>query len=194
MPVVRERRAVDGDRGPRVVDDASAVAAILELVDRARAAWPIVLVDGRSGAGKSTVADRLIEAWPGAQLVRLDDLTPGWDGLDAAAAQVVDLLRSDPPMWRAWDWAREAPGPWHRLDRDRPLVVEGAGALSRAARALATVGVWIDLPDDAERRRRALERDGETYRPHWDRWAEQEVRFAARERPRDAADLIVRRG
>lgn len=181
--------------GPVVVDDAAAVPAILEAVARASdAAWPVVLVDGRSGAGKSTVADRLVAAWPRAQLVRMDALTPGWDGLDAASAQVVELLAGDPPRWRAWDWSSDAPGAWHGVERDRPLVVEGVGTLTAAARAIATVGVWVELIDDAQRRRRALQRDGDAYRPHWARWAAQEDAYVARELPRDRADIVVRRG
>ena len=34
-------------------------------------------------------------------------------------------------------------------------------------------------------------RDGEAYRPHWDRWAAQEDEFIARHRPRECADLIA---
>jgi uridine kinase len=48
----------------------------------------LVLVDGPSGSGKSTLADALVRDGdpaallpPGAQLLRLDDVYPGWDGL-----------------------------------------------------------------------------------------------------------------
>ena len=42
------------------------------------------------------------------------------------------------------------------------------------------------------RRTRALARDGETFAPHWDRWAAQEEDYLARHAPRAAADLILR--
>ena len=41
------------------------------------------------------------------------------------------------------------------------------------------------------RRRRALDRDGETYAPHWERWAAQERVTFARERTRARADLVL---
>ncbi|MEO8095730.1 MAG: hypothetical protein ABI632_12485, partial [Pseudolysinimonas sp.] len=41
---------------------------------------PVVLIDGRSGAGKTTLA-RELAPLVGAQLVSLDDVYPGWDGL-----------------------------------------------------------------------------------------------------------------
>lgn len=58
------------------------------------------------------------------------------------------------------------------------LVVEGVGALSAANRALADLGIWVDAPAEV-RKQRALARDGDTYRPHWDRWAAQEEVFLA---------------
>jgi hypothetical protein len=165
------------------------VTSFDELVARAAAhPRPVVLIDGGSGAGKTSLGRRLAPAL-GAQLVSLDDIYPGWDGLEAGSAAVVaDVLRSGDPGWRGWDWASERPGGWHPLDPVRPLVVEGCGALSRAARRRATLGIWVEL-DAEERRRRALARDGDAYAPHWDRWARQEAAFAAREHPHLRADV-----
>ncbi|WP_344203090.1 ATP-binding protein [Pseudolysinimonas kribbensis] len=165
------------------------VTSFEDLVARAAAVpRPVVLVDGGSGAGKTSLGERLAPAL-GAQLVSLDDIYPGWDGLEAGSAAVVaDVLRSEDPGWRGWDWTTQQPGIWHPVDPARPLVVEGCGALSRAARRLATLGVWVEL-DAASRRRRALARDGDAYAPHWDRWARQEAAFAAREHPHLHADV-----
>jgi uridine kinase len=149
-----------------------------------------VLVDGRSGSGKTELADLLASRWPDAQVVHLDDIYPGWDGLDAASGHVADFLLGERPRWRRWDWANGAAAEWHDLDPRRPLLVEGCGALSRANRGLADAGVWVEL-DDAHRKTRALARDGSTYEPHWERWAAQEEKFLAREDPRSLADVIV---
>ncbi|HAM27098.1 MAG TPA: hypothetical protein DCP11_10490 [Microbacteriaceae bacterium] len=150
---------------------------------------PVVLIDGGSGSGKTTLAAALAPAL-GAQLVRLDDIYPGWDGLEAASEHVREFVLSAVPRWRRWDWASQAAAEWHSVDQARPLVIEGSGSLSRANRALATCGIWVEL-DEPTRKARALERDGELYAPFWDRWAAQEQRFAARERPREFADLVL---
>jgi hypothetical protein len=147
-----------------------------------------VLIDGRSGSGKTELARDMVAGWPGAQLVRLDDLYPGWDGLDAGSAAVPGILTDF--RWRAWDWAADRPGEWHQLDPARPIVIEGVGAISGASRPLATRAIWVEL-NDATRKLRALERDGEAYAPFWDRWAAQELAFIARENPRGLADTIV---
>jgi gluconate kinase len=163
---------------------AALVARIAAVPGRA-----VVLIDGGSGAGKTSLGTRLAPAL-GAQLVSLDDLYPGWGGLEAGSAAVAtELLRDTDPGWRRWDWDAARVAEWHPLDPALPLVVEGCGALSRAARARATFGVWVEL-DAVERKRRALDRDGEVYAPHWDEWARQEAAFWAREHPWELADAV----
>ena len=147
-----------------------------------------ILTDGRSGSGKTELARAIINDWPGAQLVRLDEVYPGWHGLAAASTLVPRILTADSAP--TWDWAAHELGPRHSLDASRPLVVEGVGAISRASRPLADFAIWVDLPD-AARKRRALDRDGALYAPHWDEWAEQEREFIAREHPEALADVIV---
>lgn len=150
----------------------------------------MVLIDGRSGVGKSTLADALAPLL-GAQLVRLDDLYPGWDGLEAGSRAVHEqLLAVSGPGWRRWDWAASALAEWHDVDPAAPLVIEGCGALTAANRALASLGVWLEL-DDVERKRRALARSGDEFAPHWERWAAQEDVVIAREHPRRLADVVV---
>ena len=154
-----------------------------------------VLIDGRSGSGKSTLAQDLRCAWASSLVVRLDDIYPGWDGLAWAVEHVhTELLvpRSAglPGRWRQWDWVADAPAGWHVVEPRQRLVVEGVGALTPANRALADLGIWVDTADD-ERKRRALRRDGDTYRPHWERWAAQEVEYLSTYHPRSQADWVV---
>jgi Uridine kinase len=149
-----------------------------------------VLIDGRSGAGKTVLAEALAPRL-GAQLVSLDDLYPGWAGLEVGSDAVHQtVLRARAPGWTRWDWASGTPAEWHLLDPHRPVVIEGCGALSRANRALATFGIWIEL-DAAERRRRSSERDHGRFDRFWQPWAAQEDAFIARERPRELADLVI---
>lgn len=151
---------------------------------------PVVLVDGGSGSGKSSLSDQLAALLP-AQLVRLEHVYPGWDGLEAASAAVrTDILALDSPGWRAWDWSRSEPADWHPIDPSGALVIEGSGSLSRRNRKLGTFGIWLRLNAET-RRERALARDGDLYAPHWERWAAQEARFAERERPEEWADAII---
>ena len=138
-----------------------------------------VLIDGRSGAGKTTLSRWLADC-SGAQLVHLDDLYPGWNGL-AAAGEIVatDVLAPIAPGYYRWDWEQGRAGQWRSLQATAPLIVEGCGAITpatvAAARARGPVAtIFLDL-DAAERKRRALERDP-GYAAYWDMWAAQEDR------------------
>lgn len=154
-----------------------------------------VLIDGRSGSGKSTLAERLSTIWASSIVVRLDDVYPGWEGLNWAVDHIRESLiepraAGRPGRWRSWDWETGAPAQWHDVDAQQRLVVEGVGALTPANRALADLGIWVETPE-AERKRRALRRDGDMYRPHWDQWAADEDEFIAKHHPQAIADWVV---
>lgn len=171
------------------------VQAVLRELDAA-GPTPVVLIDGPSGAGKSTLADELVALWRGPlrpTLVRLDDIYPGWQGLDAAIEQMTHSLLAPrhagrPAAWRRYDWDRGEPAEWHPVDPSRPLIVEGCGALAEAHAGLSDIRVWLGA-DDAIRKARALARDGEAFRSHWDEWQAEWETYRAREQPERWATL-----
>ncbi|MFZ7088218.1 ATP-binding protein [Curtobacterium sp. RRHDQ10] len=209
--------AVTGVLGDRAFLDADGAPVPLNVLvaEAHTASRPVVLVDGRSGTGKTTLAGGLAAAL-GAELVHLDDVYPGWDGLRAAADAVVrdvlggsrtsagrgsEDLADEPvppqvpeptprPGWRRYDWGAGLQAEWHALDPTRPLVVEGCGALSRGAAPRATLRIWLD-GEDATRRRRALDRDGAVFAREWERWAAQERAFIREEDPMSLADRLL---
>ena len=135
---------------------------------------PVVTIDGYSGAGKSTLAAALARLVNGWQVLHLDDWYPGWDGL-AAGAQIARRIAADLRGGRAssyevWDWEAGETGATIRVPL-APTIIEGCGAIE----AEADLAIWIADPGEDERRSRALARDGQTYAPHWRRWAEQDL-------------------
>jgi len=156
----------------------------------------VVAVDGPSGAGKTDFAAALAEALGGAPVVHMDDLYLGWDGLDAAVAlltaEVLEPLAAGrPARYRRFDWAAGRRGEALEVPAAPVLVVEGVGCGSRAPAAHVDVLVWLDA-DPAVRFARAMARDGETYRPHWRRWAAQEELLFAAEGTAARADVRLR--
>lgn len=179
--------------------DAGISDALERVRDAARVLAPdrvAILIDGRSGAGKTTLAARLARTWPGpVQVVALDELYPGWDGLESGAETArTDILvpwdAGRPARWRRWNWSTSAPGDEAVTSPDAALIIEGSGVLTAASAPLAPIRVWLESPEDT-RRERALARDGDTYRPHWERWADQEVRHLDRDDPRSLATIVV---
>ncbi|MDO5743582.1 MAG: aminodeoxychorismate synthase component I, partial [Micrococcaceae bacterium] len=138
-------------------------------------------IDGRSGAGKSTMAAELATALRRHRevaLFHLEDIYPGWDGLAAGTSAYVEsvlgpLVNSQRATWETWDWARGTTGPLSTLAPAPVIIIEGVGAGCEAARPLLDALIWVQVPDGT-RKERALARDGETFASHWDTWAAQE--------------------
>lgn len=159
-----------------------------------------ILLDGPSGSGKSTFALALlaaVRAVPGAaeaELVRMDDLYPGWSGLEEAARSTSRSLvtphsTGTRAWWRPWNWASGTTAGLHVV-RTPLLLLEGCGAAPATSRARADLTIWIEA-DETQRRRRALARDGALFEPHWDDWDAQFRRYCERERPREGADVVI---
>ena len=127
-----------------------------------------------TGSGKSTLAAALARLVNGWQVLHLDDWYPGWDGLaagaDIARRIAADLRAGRASSYEAWDWENGTTGATIHVPL-APTIIEGCGAIE----AEADLAVWIADPGEEERRHRALARDGQTYAPHWQRWADQDL-------------------
>jgi uridine kinase len=173
-------------------DLATAVATRPPRLGRTR----LVCVEGRAGAGKTTLAEALADAYAGtAAIVHLDDLYEGWTGLPTVSARIRDellppLRAGRPATIRRWDWAADRLGAGLTVPVVDALILDGVGSYARAYDHAVSLVVWLDAPDDV-RKTRALARDGDVFAPYWDRWAADEDRVHARERTRERADLRV---
>ena len=176
------------------------LASLADLVRRAWAASgaPLLLIDGPSGSGKSTLADELHASLSdtGAILIRMDEIYPGWSGLEEAttilARDVLAPWRHGEPAGHAlWDWAADATAGWRDIPPGHPLIVEGCGAASGWTDDPATVLVWVEASDET-RKRRALCRDGGTFDAHWEMWDAQWRHYLARADYRARADADIR--
>lgn len=168
------------------------------LAARVRSAVPrcgttrLVCVDGPSGSGKTTFAGHLSAALD-CPVLHLDDVYPGWDGLADAVPLLHDgvvapLCAGRPGAYRRWDWERSTFAGTVDVGRPPVLVVEGVSSGAQVIAAHAVLLVWVEAPRD-ERFRRGIARDGEAYRPHWERWAAQEDAHFAAEGTRARADV-----
>ena len=174
-------------------DVAAVLAALRDATPRC-GDTAVVAVDGPSGSGKTTLARGLVDAL-GCPAVHMDELYPGWDGLAESVPLLVHrvlepLARGEHATYRTWDWEAGARGGARTVAPGPLLVVEGCGSSVGEAGDFAAVRVWVDAPRE-ERMRRGIARDGEAFRPHWERWAAQEDALFAADRTRERADVLV---
>jgi uridine kinase len=161
-----------------------------QLIDRG-IAMPVIVIDGRAGAGKSTLAldlqneiFRSGESMP--RVIHMDDLYEGWTGLAQGAdylQRVVlgPLLSSGTSSWQEYNWEISSRDRWREFSGGTPLIVEGCGSLNRYTHTVAHVTVWLDVSVEI-RKQRWLERDGHIFDEYFDSWAAQELDFIAREK------------
>ena len=158
----------------------------------------VVAIDGPSGSGKTTLAQGVAGALADVdtvEVVHMDRIFPGWDGLAVAPGLLteqvlVPISHGRRAAYRLWDWERDE---WDGMCRVTPshfLVVEGCGSSVQPAGQYAAVAVFVEA-DRALRMDRGVARDGETYRPHWERWADQESLLFGADRTRERADLVI---
>ncbi|NMR29716.1 aminodeoxychorismate synthase component I [Crystallibacter degradans] len=159
----------------------------------------IIAVDGRSGAGKTTLAVELaalLREHHTVSLFHLEDIYPGWHGLADGQQRYLEtvlqpLARGERATWTAWDWEQNDDGERRYTEPAEIVVVEGVGAAHAAARELTDVAIWIQA-EAVDRRTRAIARDGAGYESFWDVWAAQEEAWLDGDDVPRAADLLLR--
>ncbi|MEO6472095.1 MAG: 4-amino-4-deoxy-L-arabinose transferase [Aeromicrobium sp.] len=154
----------------------------------------VIAVDGPSGAGKTDFANAL-SAVVHAPVVHLEDIYPGWSGLDAAPQLIVAGMLSRLAVGEIgavarWDWGRDSPAEDIKVPPNPLLILEGVGSGARLCRPYLSMLIWLEAPAPI-RKQRALSRDGQTYAPFWDMWAAQEQRLFATDDIRAAAEVVV---
>jgi uridine kinase len=155
----------------------------------------LIAVDGRSGSGKTWLAGQL--AVPlGAPVIHMDDLYPGWDGLDRAAGVLADwviepLSRGKPARWRRFDWDSMSYGEWHTTDPAGVVLLEGCGSVRAALAAAYAARIWVGAPAAARQHRLRARPDFVSYEPHAQRWAELEDQLYRTEQTRRHCEIIV---
>ncbi|WP_313810935.1 chorismate-binding protein [Glutamicibacter sp.] len=157
----------------------------------------IIALDGRSGSGKSNFASSLAQHLAhhtSVAVLRLEDTYHGWDGLLDACKRYSRLLPAlasgQSISFPTWNWDTNIVDGSQEFTPAAVVIIEGVGAANRAASAWIDFSIWLEAPE-AQRKKRALARDGETYAPHWQRWADQETSYIASDAPGRHTDLVL---
>ena len=157
----------------------------------------LVAVDGRGGAGKSTLVERLRQVVPRSAVVHTDDIAWNqayFDWADLIAEHVLRPLRRGgavefrPPAWIE----HHRPGAIRVPAGTDVGWVVGTGIIRADLAGWFDASVWLqgDL-DEQERRLVARDGDSAAQRRHVRAWLAEELPFMLRERPWEKATIIV---
>jgi hypothetical protein len=167
----------------------------LGLPDRA-SGNRVILVDGRSGGGKTTLAARLQAALAGSVVVHTDDIVIhaatffDWDSL-LIENMIAPVRRNEPVRYRQGLDGAIA------FEAGRDLIVEGVGAGRASVAAWADAVIWVQS-DFAEATARGLARDlasgvrdAAGTEGLWDEFTRSELPFLEADQPWQRATVIV---
>ena len=183
-----------GPSTARALQDVCAQLLALAASRAAGEAPPVIAVDGRSAAGKSTFAARLAGVVGDVAVVHTDDVAWhhsffGWADLMRTGV-LEPVRRGEQVAYRPPAWVdRERVGAVEVSSGCRAVVIEGVGAGRRELADLVDALVWVQS-DAADARTRGIARDGGDV-AFWDEWDAEEVPFLDEHRPWERADVIV---
>jgi uridine kinase len=183
-------------------------AACTLLNDRRRSDPMVVGIDGCGGAGKSTLAKGVSEAFAGrVSIVRCDDfyrpligaqyvqLTPrqayenyfDWRRLRDEA--LMPLRDGKPARYQRYDWAADSLAEWIEIHPREIVIIEGVFSMRPELRPLIDVTIFIETPRDERVRRMSARAQPST---SWmARWVAAENWYLEHIAPHRHADLVI---
>jgi len=174
----------------------------------ARSGTKLIAIDGRGGAGKSSLARRLADQIQDAMIVEVDDFwlpgevrperskvvaEPGsdYDWTRLRDQVILPLSRDEPGRFRRYDWESDTLAEWHKVAVGGTVIIEGVFTTRVELASLYDVTVWVETPEEICLER-GIERDGEEHRDLWENeWMAAYRNYVRMSDPVMRADFVV---
>jgi len=159
----------------------------------------IIAIDGRAGAGKTTLANELCLALSlhrKVTVIHLDEIYAGWelalsDLLTNSLSQILKSIAAEEiAVVPIYDWAKEQFNSTREISPCDVIIIEGVGSAQRVVRAQATVSIWIDI-DPHTGLERVLGRDGLAIEEQMKLWQVREEEHFLSDATRENVDFIL---
>lgn len=153
----------------------------------------LIGIDGCGGAGKSTLAEQIREISADVKIVRMDDFyyRNDFDWQRLKRCVLKPLRQNRAAHYQRYDWQTEKLAERHKIEIGGIVVVEGVYSTRCELADFYDYKIWVECPREI-RLMRGIERDGEAMRGKWEnQWMPEEDFYAANDKPKERADLIV---
>ncbi len=171
----------------------------------------LVAIDGRSGAGKSTIAKQIAsrlngiaissdDFWIGGSDEEWDKCTPqeksdraiDWKRIRTEVLE--PLLEGKPAVWRSFNW-KTGVGLTDECIKAKPtkiIVLDGAYSSRPELQDIIDLSILVEISEDTNRRERLIKREGKDYMSSWHkRWDPAEDYYFSSVRPKSSFDIII---
>jgi uridine kinase len=158
----------------------------------------LIAIDGRAGAGKTTLAAHFLEELSvdkSVEVIHMDDLYGGWE--NALGERLTQRLESIVKAHQSKSAFEIDIFNWQSMSFDSKrlinpvdiLILEGVGAGQKVVRDAGATLYWLDI--DAEVGiQRVLKRDGNQIAPQMKQWQIVQERHFLRDKTRENAEHI----
>lgn len=122
---------------------------------------PLILIDGKGGSGKTSLAVKLLDILK-ANLVSTDDVCwcsdpIHWDG-EMLDGIIHPWLDGKNVTYKPSGWDKNNRLGFIEVDSSKALIIEGNGACRKTLREVASYSIWVDTEPDIARMR-VIQRD-----------------------------------
>ncbi len=157
----------------------------------------LIAIDGRAGAGKTTLAAHFFEelsADKTVEVIHMDDLYNGWDNaLSNPLSEILDRISTAHIAGREFVIKIFN---WHTMEFDRQeivtptdyLIIEGVGAAQQIVRETGATTYWLDIEPEVGLQR-VLDRDGAHIEGQMRQWQVDQDKHFARDETRENCEF-----
>lgn len=172
---------------------------IAERFEIARKEPFLVAVDGRGGAGKSTLVAFLKEQNPTLTVLALDDIVhPLFDRrqFKVFAKQVLEpLTKKQKGKYQKFDWVLQKHTDWREVMPQGVILIDGLGSLDQILSDYYDLTIWVDCDKDIAFQR-GWERDKHIYHVNtmneWVKeWIPKQEAYILKQNPQEKAAIII---
>ncbi len=170
----------------------------------------LIGIDGRGGAGKSTLANKLKEGLEKCQIIQMDDfyLPSGkrtraedynfdWKRLEVEV--LLPLTSEATSKYQIYDWGKDELGEWQDVQTGGIVIIEGCYSIRFELLKYYDLTIWIEIDRD-KAIERGIKRDIDNEKPadievKIEQWKNDfqplEDRYINEHNPKSYADMII---